>query len=341
MLCVRKPSAMCTWFITLPLRRQTEETAINRSNKPLKPAKPVRKSAMPAQKRPATQSSGIGGKQEGAAKQPRVLPPELIHATVATVQAFVEETTKIQPFKGVLWFRGVSHESHELVPSLYRQRGATPADELRRIEEQLNRRFRDRSMPYGFQGRDESSDVTDLQSWWRLFTMQHYGTPTRLLDWSENALIALCFAVFSAPPKPTEDAIVWVLDPCRWNNIGNANHIRAVSVDEHGAGPYAPLPSSNQHVAANWPLAIFGMHNSPRVVTQQGTFVVFPPGNAVAMENHASTSSNGTKPLLAIKLQKEALSEIGNSLRRLGFTHSSLYPDLHGLSTDLKKEFGY
>lgn len=261
---------------------------------------------------------------------------------VESVSAFVEAATKIQSRNQLLWFRGISHESYTLVPSLYRKGDGKPEDALRRLEEQLNRRFRDRSMPHSFQGRDESSDVSDLQSWWRLFTMQHYVAPTRLLDWSENALTALCFAVFDAPQNAMQDAVVWVLDPGAWNNIGNANHDRPLSVDEHGAGPYAPLPSSHQHVQAAWPLAIYGMHNSPRIITQQGTFVIFPPGKTTSMEDHARASgAKGAAALTAIRISKHALQSIGHELRTLGFAHSSLYPDLHGLSTDLKKEFGY
>lgn len=270
------------------------------------------------------------------------VPAALRYKTVATVEEFVKEATQIEQQSGPLWFRGVSRESHKLVPSLYRRVDGKQEDELRRLEEHLNRRFRDRSMPHSFQGRDETSDVTDLQSWWRLFTMQHYGTPTRLLDWSENALTALCFAAFSAPPVPTEHAVVWVLDPSLWNNVGNANHKRPVSVDEHGARPYAPLPSSHQHVQSDWPLAVFGMHNSPRIITQQGTFVIFPPGKAASMEQHALANlEKGSKALRAILVMKDALPSIVQALRRLGFAQSSLYPDLHGLSADLKTEFGY
>lgn len=244
-----------------------------------------------------------------------------------------------------LWFRGHSKRSYKLQPNLYRNRDDKQEEDLKKLEAQLNRRFRDRAMPFGFQGRDESSDVTELQSWWRLFTMQHYGTPTRLLDWSENAFMALCFAVLDFDDGQTaeQDAAVWLLDPEQWNKIGNNNHSGILSVDEHASGPYAPLPNANQHVSSEWPIAIYGMHNSPRIVSQQGTFVVFAPGKPIPMEelaSHKDFRARAKSAMTCITIARQFVSAIASELNYLGFRHSSLYPDLHGLAADLKKEVG-
>ena len=46
-----------------------------------------------------------------------------------------------------------------------------------------------------------------------LFLARHAGLPTRLLDWSEGALIALHFAL--KDPNP----VVWMLNPLDLNDL--------------------------------------------------------------------------------------------------------------------------
>src|SRR5690606_36926394 len=52
--------------------------------------------------------------------------------------------------------------------------------------------------------------------WEWLFLMQHYGVPTRLLDWTDSPLVALFFAVYNVD-RDDRDASLWVLLPAALN----------------------------------------------------------------------------------------------------------------------------
>ncbi|WP_374401116.1 FRG domain-containing protein [Niveibacterium sp.] len=110
-----------------------------------------------------------------------------------------------------LWFRGHERASYRLVPSLLRPTpGRAPMDEV-----SLTRHFRalnPDAVPAG---------TPDFAA---LVTMQHYLAPTRLLDWTENLLVALFFAV--RDPRlddGDEDAALWILNARRLNYYSSAS----------------------------------------------------------------------------------------------------------------------
>ncbi len=68
--------------------------------------------------------------------------------------------------------------------------------------------------------------------------MQHYGVPTRLLDWSENLFISVHFALVGAGGTD-EPPVIWCLDPIGWNRaapvlseFGNAIQVLTTTDDE-------------------------------------------------------------------------------------------------------------
>lgn len=101
-----------------------------------------------------------------------------------------------------LAFRGQGASAWPLTPSLDRALAGTGVDaetvQLQTLKEYRRRVSTDRDGP----GAD------DLV----LSHLQHFGAPTRLLDWSRSPFIAAFFALSGAPVS-TDWSSVWVIDP--------------------------------------------------------------------------------------------------------------------------------
>jgi len=173
-----------------------------------------------------------------------------------------------------------------------------------------------------------------------LFVMQHYGMPTRLLDWTESHLHALYFALASGGGHG--DACVWVLDPWALNRltIGQATIPASSSrmFDTYALNleksPY------QRHISANLPVAIRPLQNNPRMIAQKGTFTIFGRRRRPLDEFALASSRRGRRRFL------EPILISGNHRKGLlcqvilsGITESVLFPELDGLSRELARKY--
>lgn len=70
-----------------------------------------------------------------------------------------------------------------------------------------------------------------LSHWEWMLYMRHYDQPTRLLDWTESALVALYFAV-EHRARDRYEGVVWCLDPLRLNELaGYGRNIQCAGID--------------------------------------------------------------------------------------------------------------
>jgi len=122
---------------------------------------------------------------------------------------------------GSYLFRGQS-EDWPLKPKIGR---GTLKDDFLAQEQNLLEEFRLRSRPHL---------VTPERNPWDLLAIaQHHGMSTRLLDWSQNALAALWFAV-KDDPKEGDHGVVWGL-PVTQSDVARRRQ------------PNKGLPSESRH----------------------------------------------------------------------------------------------
>ena len=232
------------------------------------------------------------------------------------------------------WFRGHAKAVGELVPRVFRSPYAGVFTDFFRpdIELETMERFMrdtpavsDRALP----GPD------DYLEW--LCLMQHHGSPTRLLDWSEKILVALYFAV---SVEPTADGELWAIDP------GNANE---ALTGERGF-PLVPVNKKLQFLArqprsrsnpdalaqslglkapVTSPMAFLHRRDGRRISAQSGAFTIHPapqPGRQL----HELVTSERLLVRYVIPAARKA--ELFQYLEPLGVNHLSIFQDLDALS---------
>jgi len=261
---------------------------------------------------------------------------------VRTLSGFLTEIENLQQgTSNSLWYRGVGDTKYRLVPALYRHKKTKGADDLAALERQLMMRFRQRSLPY--------HDRPLGDDWDALFFMQHYGVPTRLLDWTENPFVALHFALMSAKVTLSaagkvsfaKDAALWILDPVAWNKhaLRHVSYAGGVlTPGDDALKGYRPTPGFSG--MQNLPVAIYGAHNSPRIVAQQGVFAVFGR-EAVAMEEAFANDGFPSACLTKVVFAKTAIAALKKAVLSHGVTESVVFPDLEGLARETKRIFGF
>ena len=211
---------------------------------------------------------------------------------------------------------------------------------IARLERDTMIWFRQRSIPF------TSKSLAD--DWDALFYMQHYRAPTRLLDWSESPFVALYFALMSGSFVSTkggitfkDDAAVWVLEPIAWNRYA-LNHqsydggiLVTKDTELKGYQPAESFAKMNNHA-----VAMFGAHNSPRIVAQRGVFTIFGQ-NVASMDEAFETAVFPKDCLLKLVIDKSIINDVRQSLLSYGITESTIYPDLEGLSLEMRRSFGF
>jgi hypothetical protein len=220
-----------------------------------------------------------------------------------------------------IWFRGQANASWKLVPNLYRLKQFN--------ENEIRTEFKLRAFQLMPEGHVPKND----KEWY--FLMQHFRAPTRLLDWTDSALIALYFAV--RDQKRYRNAAVWMLDP-EWFN---AEVFKRVDPDDYTSGVLLPdwsqvdewIPEPFEralHIPL--PIAVDPPHVARRLSVQRSRFTIH--GKSKRGLDVLASGLRKTR-LVKILVLNNVGKEILKNLSTCGIVETSVFPDLEGLSREL------
>jgi hypothetical protein len=209
------------------------------------------------------------------------------------------------------WFRGQSNSNWSLLPGIIRSSsGLSEGSALARFK-QSAAMLMERRLP------TSSFDWT--------FMMQHYGVPTRLLDWSESPLVAMFFAVDDFRNHPDTDSAIWCLKPVQLNKnagISDPDEVQYIpSFDDSELEPYETERLRRSRTGL-LPIATIATRNNPRIQAQIGTFTIHhtvkTPIEDVGDKSHVSK-------YIIPHSERETLQK---ELKLLGINRFSLFPEL-------------
>jgi len=169
--------------------------------------------------------------------------------------------------------------------------------------------------------------------------MQHYGAPTRLLDWTESPAIALYFAVRDNPGY--YDSCVWALDAYTLNErVLGKKEVFAPSApganpkDAEKVSPWLPERWTKKSIPPE-PVAIFPTHIARRISNQKSCFTVHGRKNAAF-----NRFLEGRSPcLMRIVIPAHVVGKTFHELRDYGIDETTIFPDLEGLGRSLETSY--
>jgi len=162
--------------------------------------------------------------------------------------------------------------------------------------------------------------------WDWLFLMQHYGAPTRLLDWSESPLVALYFSVHPQVEPDDEDGALWCMWPQELNSLSGISPDLSTDVPCFAVDPvldtYLPSTMAREHTTRLLPVAAIARRQFPRMSAQLGTFTI------THRDQHALESVASGNHVAKFTIPRSAKPLIREQLYRLRYTELTLFPEL-------------
>lgn len=248
-------------------------------------------------------------------------------SSIGEFLSYVEIITKTWGL-GNLWFRGVTDSNYKLVPAIYRESvwKYDPQDSLNIANYFIHK------------AKGLLNNFSNLGKWEWYQTMQHYGLPTRLLDWTEGALIGLFFACKNDGIKT--NPCVWIINPYDLNRIvtgGEFVYFSDAMTRDDNDNIIVDNYLYDVYDLKEYPIAISPPYVNERMVAQKSCFTVHGKKTDGLEEIFRN---NPDFEIIQLRISKSKVGIIKKQLCKMGITEGTLFPDLEGLTIELRYEFG-
>ena len=243
-----------------------------------------------------------------------------------------EYRTDIDRYRTEYIYRGIPDSSFRMTTSLYRN--------CKHLQKKLEPAILRNFTKYA-----ALSDPAIEKSVWRQMILgQHYGLPTRLLDWTHSPLIGLHFAVTEddMDMMSERDCVLWRVDmtelhqllPDKYRAVLAKDDTVIFSMDklEQVASSLAEYDEDMQDKAM---VVIEPPSVDPRIINQYSFFSAVPSG----MSDVEVFLDRMTEKTIRYVIHKEIRWKLRDMLDQINISERIVYPGLDGLSKWLGRHY--
>jgi len=244
--------------------------------------------------------------------------PKYSQIEIATLGEFFSIFHSLLEPGKIFWFRGHSSTEYTLAPSALRFDSEEKRSRALRLITEM-KRFLGMKLP-------RPPAVDDHLGWMQV--AQHYGLPTRLLDWTQNAAVALFFACCSAPDN---DGLVVILNPIELNQRVDPKLPRIFDYERDATliDPYFAL-GTRTNPRGSRTIALNPTWNTDRIALQQGCFTLHGSRKFALDQTQASS-------LLYVPILREHKESLLNELERVGIGEMFIFPEAEHVCSHLRR----